>query len=99
MSIARAQAGLDSTLGVLHAQRPGRPSLIFDLMEPLRPLVDAKLVAFLRDHIFVRSDFPIGDSGVVRLHPQLARAVASLPIPSELVSRTGEEFIGAVRNR
>jgi hypothetical protein len=28
-------------------------------------------------HVFARSDFMIGDDGVVRLHPQLARAVAS----------------------
>ena len=79
-------------------QRPGRPSLVFDLMEPLRPLVD-EFIAFLRDHIFAWADFPISDDGVVRLHPQLARAIALLRIASELVSRTVEEFIVAMRNR
>jgi CRISP-associated protein Cas1 len=32
--------GLDATIGYLHACRPGRMALVYDLMEPLRPRVD-----------------------------------------------------------
>ena len=33
-------AGLEPHLGMLHADRQGRPSLVLDLMEPWRPWVD-----------------------------------------------------------
>lgn len=38
-------SGLEPELGFLHSDRPGRPSLVLDLMEPFRPLV-ADRVAF-----------------------------------------------------
>jgi len=61
-------------------------------MEERRPLVDAKVIAFLRSHVFARADFPIRDDGVVRLHPQLARVVATLRLASERVNQVVEEF-------
>lgn len=75
ITVASAKAGLDPEAGVLHARRPGRPSLMLDLMEPLRPVVEARLVDFMQAHVFARADFPLGNDGVVRIHPQLARAV------------------------
>lgn len=32
--------GFDVTCGFLHADKDGRDSLVFDVMEPCRPLVD-----------------------------------------------------------
>ncbi|WP_041362056.1 CRISPR-associated endonuclease Cas1 [Nitrosomonas ureae] len=32
--------GLDVAVGSLHADQDGRASLVYDLMEPLRPVVD-----------------------------------------------------------
>lgn len=42
------QAGLDPHLGVLHADRVGRPGLVLDLLEPWRPWVDRTVVGLLR---------------------------------------------------
>jgi CRISPR-associated endonuclease Cas1 len=39
--LAAAALGLDPGLGVLHVDAPNRDSLALDLMEPVRPLVDA----------------------------------------------------------
>jgi len=39
--LAAAELGLDPGLGVLHRDTPNRDSLACDLMEPVRPLVDA----------------------------------------------------------
>jgi len=99
ISIACARAGLDLTAGILHAQRPGRPALTLDLMEGLRPLVDEKIVAFLRSHVFARVDFLIGDDGVVRLHPQLARAVAMLRMGNDVVEQSISGFLGELRQQ
>ncbi len=40
--------GLDPFLGYIHVERAGRLSLIYDLMEPFRPMVDRFVVSFLR---------------------------------------------------
>ena len=45
--LAAAQLGLDPGLGVLHKDRPNRESLACDLMEPVRPLIDAYVFDWL----------------------------------------------------
>ncbi len=37
--IPTVAAGLDPTIGYLHACRPGRSALVYDLMEPLAPAI------------------------------------------------------------
>ncbi len=73
--IATVAAGLDPTIGYLHACRPGRMALVYDLMEPLRPQVDRLVLDFVRSRTFAPKDFMLTSSGVCRLHPQLARAM------------------------
>ena len=68
-------AGLDPTIGYLHSCQPGRPALVFDLMEPLRPVVDREILTFVRNETFEPADFTIKKNGVCRLNPQLARRV------------------------
>jgi CRISPR-associated endonuclease Cas1 len=46
-SLAAAELGLDPGLGVLHKDTPNRDSLACDLMEPVRPLVDAYLLDWM----------------------------------------------------
>ena len=79
--IATVSQGLDPTTGYLHAVRPGRMALVYDLMEPLRPRVDRSVLDFVRSHSFSPADFVLGIDGVCRLHPQLARHVTQL-VPS-----------------
>ena len=45
--LAAAELGLDPGLGVLHKDTPNRDSLACDLMEPVRPLVDAYVFDWL----------------------------------------------------
>jgi len=42
--IATIAQGLDPAIGYLHTFRPGRVSLVYELMEPLRPQVDRLLL-------------------------------------------------------
>lgn len=76
--IAAVAAGLDPTVGYLHARHPGRLALVYDLMEPLRPEVDRQVLAFLRTRALSPSDFVLTERGVCRLHPQLARQIVTL---------------------
>ena len=68
-------AGLDPTMGFMHAQHPGRAALVLDLMEPLRPAVDEIMLRLVAGETFTPADFRITTSGICRLHPQLARRI------------------------
>ena len=76
MRIAIAEVGLDPSIGYLHVCQPGRQALVYDLMEPYRPEVDRKMLAFVRSQTFSPRDFVVDAKGVCRLHPDVARHVA-----------------------
>ena len=52
---ALANAGLEVYAGVLHTERPGKPSLVLDIMEEYRPWVVDRTVIKLRDRLSVDS--------------------------------------------
>ena len=58
--LARAltAAGFALTIGFLHSDKHGRNSLVWDAIEALRPLSDARVFKFIAQREFVRSDFP-----------------------------------------
>lgn len=49
--------GLDPAIGFLHSVAPGRASLALDLLEPLRPSIDAFVLSLLNRKIFTGKDF------------------------------------------
>ena len=60
--------GLDSYVGFLHRDRPGRASLALDLMEELRPsLADRFVLTCINNRVVSRRDFQQEDSGAVIL--------------------------------
>ena len=63
---------MDVAVGSLHAEAHGRPSLVYDLMEPLRPVLDAQV-------LWRRADLAVTREGKVRLSAGLARVVARRP--------------------
>jgi CRISPR-associated endonuclease Cas1 len=70
--------GYDPNIGYLHTSNPDRPALVFDLMEPLRPIVDRSVLQFVQSHTFHPADFTIRADGVCRLNPEMARQIVSL---------------------
>lgn len=60
--------GLDSYVGFLHRDRPGRSSLALDLMEELRPcLADRFVLTLINNRVFQEKDFAFQESGAVML--------------------------------
>ena len=70
--------GADLVCGVLHSDRYGRESLVFDIMEPLRGLVDTMFLTFLQEHTFSAADFGMQTNGAVTIHPSLCRVLAEM---------------------
>jgi CRISP-associated protein Cas1 len=74
---ALTRLGFDVACGFLHADKPGRDSLVYDLMECARGAVDALVLDFLaRTTLHYGDVTPVSD-GSCRLHPQLARTVVA----------------------
>jgi CRISPR-associated protein Cas1 len=69
--------GYDPTIGFLHTYNVDRPALVFDFMEPLRPLVDRAVLKLAQSHTFHAADFTIRSDGVCRLNPEMARHVVT----------------------
>jgi CRISPR-associated endonuclease Cas1 len=71
--------GLDPNVGFLHAERPGRPALGLDLVEPLRTFVaDAAAIAAINNGEFGAEDFDTQDDGSVRLTRAGRRAALAI---------------------
>jgi CRISPR-associated protein Cas1 len=66
-------AGLNPAIGILHGNARGQHGLVYDLMEPLRPIVDRKVLEFVQSRTFHPADFNLTNNGNCRLNPELAR--------------------------
>jgi CRISPR-associated endonuclease Cas1 len=76
--MAVVAAGLDPTIGYFHGRYGGKQTLVLDLMEPMRPLVDRAVLEFAKAHTFSAGDVTLRDNGVCRVNPQLARNIVGL---------------------
>jgi len=69
--------GYDPTIGIMHdSWKPEKHSLVFDLMEPMRLVVDRPILKMIRDEKFSGADFMLQANGVCRLNPQLASRIS-----------------------
>ncbi len=69
--IACHDAGLDPYLGILHTDLASRRSLLYDLLEPLRPIADRLVLNLVMTHAFRPGEFwPLRD-GRCRLDQDL----------------------------
>jgi hypothetical protein len=73
---AATAVGLDPSIGLLHLDSPRRASLALDLMEPVRPLVEAHVLELCSRRTFRRADFAEGRDGCVRIMAPLAHELA-----------------------
>ncbi len=65
---ALESVGLDSYVGFLHRDRPGRASLALDLMEELRPcLADRFVLTLINNKVVQANDFCKSEDGAVRM--------------------------------
>ena len=71
---ALESVGLDSYVGFMHRDRPGRISLALDLMEELRPcFADRFVLTLINNRVVSGGDFETAESGAVRLNDDARR--------------------------
>jgi CRISPR/Cas system-associated endonuclease Cas1 len=83
---------LDPTMGILRADLKSRGSFVFDLIQPVRPVVDGSLFTMLEERtLTAREFFEIGQ-GVCRLEPSLPQAHGEMsPRLAKLVASVGKQ--------
>jgi CRISPR-associated endonuclease Cas1 len=92
-SLAARTVGLDPSLGVMHVDQAYRDSLAADLMEPIRPLVDAFTFELMTSRPFAAHNFHETRAGVCRVTPPLTHELAAtVPRWRLLVGRVTEDF-------
>ena len=69
--------GFDVACGFLHVDKPGRDSLVYDMMECERGTVDGLVLEFLSRHALHYGDITRVKDGSCRLHPEMAKAVVA----------------------
>lgn len=72
--------GYDPRRGIMHHDRDDAQALVFDLIEPRRPVVDGQLLKFIAHNKLSAADFAIREDGVCRLAPQLAARVCQIAV-------------------
>jgi hypothetical protein len=86
--------GLDPGMGILHADLKSRDSFVFDVIEPLRQVVDGYLLTMLEERTFTMREFFETRQGVCRLMPPLPQALAEMsPKLAKLVAPVVEQVV------
>jgi CRISPR-associated endonuclease Cas1 len=92
-TLAARIVGLDPGLGLMHADQPFRDSLAADVMEPIRPLVDAYAFELLTARPFAARDFFETRQGVCRVTAPLTHELAQTCRRwGQLVGKVAEEL-------
>lgn len=83
--------GLDPALGVMHTDKKHRDSMALDILEPLRPVIDAEILLILKARRFRRLDFAETRDGQCRLTESVTHHLTTaLPVWSAQISPTVE---------
>jgi CRISP-associated protein Cas1 len=85
-------AGLDPTIDIINGNSSSRIPLVYDLMEPMRPIVDRAVLEFTLSNTLTPGDFTISQWGGCRLNPRMAKVVAGLVAMN--ADRAVKEFSG-----
>jgi CRISPR-associated endonuclease Cas1 len=89
--LAAAALGLDPGLGFIHLDAPARDSLACDLMEPVRPQIDAYVLDWVTRHPLKREWFFEQRDGTCRLMASLAvRLAETAPMWGRAVAPVAE---------
>jgi CRISPR-associated endonuclease Cas1 len=101
--LALLGAGLDPTLGVLHADQRNRDSFALDAMEPVRPNVDSFVLDLMEAHVFTSRNFVELPNGVCRVRAPLTHDLAlTLPrwrtLIAPVVAHLAQRFRASLGN-
>jgi CRISP-associated protein Cas1 len=94
---ALAARGLALQIGFLHADKKGRNSLVWDVIEPLRPLITARVFAYIASRSFTRSDFPQTSATTFRLaRDVIGEMLSTCSLPKREIASAADFMLALV---
>lgn len=91
--------GAHPAIGFLHSDKPGRWSLAYDAIEPLRPLIESRVFDFIRNYQFGSNDFVLARDGQIRLMDNLLRVViAETAVSGRILDAAVNWMINLIRS-
>jgi len=94
---ALAARGLALSIGFLHADKKGRNSLVWDAIEPIRPMIDAGVFRYIRRQEFKRTDFPQTGASTFRLSREIiGDMLTQCTLPALAISDAADFMLQAV---
>jgi CRISP-associated protein Cas1 len=98
-----AARGLVLQIGYLHSDKTGRNSLVWDAIEPLRPIIDARAFRYIESREFKRADFVQTSASKYRLERDIiAELLTKVSLPqaeiddaADYMLQTIERYAGA----
>jgi CRISP-associated protein Cas1 len=79
---ALAARGLALQIGFLHSDETGRNSLVCDAIEPLRPIINARVFRYIESREFKRADFLQTSASTYRLERDIiAELLTKVSLP------------------
>lgn len=95
--IATSAVALDPGLGIVHTDHAVRDSLALDMLEPLRPEVDRRVLQLLARRHFRAADFHETRTGACRILPPLTHQLAdSIGDYAKLIAPIAEQVAHAI---
>jgi CRISPR-associated endonuclease Cas1 len=92
--LACAAVGLDPGFGFVHLDARGRQSLALDIIEPVRPEVDAYVLELLARRTFKKAEFTETSDGHCRLKAPLTHELAeTLPTWAQALAPVAERVV------
>jgi CRISPR-associated protein Cas1 len=88
--------GLNPTLGIMHTYNPYRASLVYDIIEPFRPLIDTQLVNLLQSTPLSREVIKQDNSGQCWFIPEYLQYILASVLPDE---HTIEQYVKQIVKR
>jgi CRISP-associated protein Cas1 len=93
-----AALGASPAIGFLHSDKPGRWSRAYDVIEPLRPLIERSVFGFIGRYQFGSNDFIRASDGSIRLADNLLRIViADTALSGRILAAAVDWVIGLIR--
>jgi CRISPR-associated protein Cas1 len=88
----------NKSMTIANTDQDGRASLVYDLMEPLRPVVDKIIFSWVALQRWRRADFVIDRQRVIRVYPQLARIVViKAMLPEQIIREEINAYLKSLK--
>jgi CRISP-associated protein Cas1 len=89
--------GLALQIGYLHADKTGRNSLVWDAIEPIRPMITENVFKYIASREWTRKDFPQTGANVFRLDREVcSQMLSKVLLPQRAINDAADFMLSLI---